>query len=156
MELTLEAESMDSILWQISAVYGIHPYLKGRSSGMMLFLNGPVASKSSKHRINSRSSTQSEIIGVDDRIPGVLWMFHFLSGCSFEVNENIVYQDNQSLIPMERNEKYLCGKKTHNIDLRYFFINDRIKQKKVSVKYFPVEEITRAYFIKPLQGALFR
>ena len=57
---------------------------------------------------------------------------------------------------MERNEKYLCGKKTHNIDLRYFFINDRIKQKKVSVKYFPVEEITRAYFIKPLQGALFR
>ena len=86
---------------------------------------------------------------------GVFWTLRFLGGQGFKVNENIVYQDNQSAILMERNGKYLCGNKTCHIDMRYFFITDGIEQKEVSVKYCPKEEMNREYFTKLLQGALF-
>ena len=98
-------------------------------------------------------STESEIIGVDDHIPGVLWTLRFLGSQGFKVNNNITDHDKQSAILMERNGKHLCGKKTRHIDMRYFFITDQIKQKEVSVKYFPMDEMNVEYFNKPLQGA---
>ena len=65
MELTLKAESIDNIRWWIEAAYWLHPDLKVHSSGMMLLGKGAAASLLSMHRINSRRSTESEIIGFD-------------------------------------------------------------------------------------------
>ena len=117
---------------------------------------GAATRKSSWHRINSRRSTESEIIGVEDHIPGVPWALRFLGDQGFKVNENTVYQDNQSAILMESNGNYLCGKKNRHIDMRYFFITDRIEQKEVSVEYFPTGDMTGDYFTKLLQRTLFR
>ena len=86
----------------------------------MLLGKGAAASKSSRHRINSRSSTKSVIIGVDNHMHGVLWKFCFLGGQGFMVNNYIVYQDNRIAILMERKGKYSCGKKTCHIDICYF------------------------------------
>ena len=127
IELTLEAESMDTIRWWIDAAYGVHPDLKGYSGGMMSLGKGAASRKSIRHKINPRGSTKSWLIGVDDHMPGVLWTLRFLRGQVFKVNENILYQDKQSSILMERNWKYFCGKKTRHIDMRYFFITGRIK-----------------------------
>ena len=49
-----------------------------------------VDSKLIMHRINFRSSTELEIIGVDDHMPSVLWTLRFLGGQSFKANKNIV------------------------------------------------------------------
>ena len=108
-------------------MYGVHPYLKVHSGGMMLLGKVAVSSKSRSHRITSRRSTESEIIGVDDNMPGVISTFPFLKGQFFKVNKNIVYQGNQSAIFVERRGKYLFGNKTRHIDIRYFFITDRIE-----------------------------
>ena len=69
-------------------------------------------------------------------------MLRFLRGQGFRVNENILYEDNQSAILMEENGEYLCGNKNHHIDMSYFFITNSIKHKEFSIKYFPTEEIT--------------
>ena len=90
-----------------------------------------------RHRINLRSSTDSETIWVDDHMPGVLWTLSFLGSKGFKANKNIVYQDNHSAILVERNGKYSCGKKTRHIDMHYFFITHRIKQREVSMEYCP-------------------
>ena len=63
----------------------------------------------------------------------------FTRGQGFKVNKNIVYQDNQSAIIMERNGNYSCRKKTRHIDMRCFFITDCIEQKEVSIEYCPTE-----------------
>ena len=121
---------------------------------MRLFRIGAEASKSRKHMINSRRYTELEIIGVDDHIYGVFWMLRFLGGQDLKVNNNIVYQDNQSAILMERNNKYSCGKKTRHIDMCYFFITNWIDQKEASVEYFPTEEMNGDQLTKPLQRTL--
>ena len=78
MELTLEAEEMDAIQWWIDAIYGMHPDLKGHSGGMMPLGKGAEASKLRQHMINLRSSTDSEIIRVDDHMTGALCTLRFL------------------------------------------------------------------------------
>ena len=81
----------------------------GHSVGIMSVRNHAAASKWSKHWINSRISTESEIAGVDNHMPGVLWTLWFLGVQGFEVNENIVYQDNQKAVLMKR--------RSHHIDM---------------------------------------
>ena len=80
MELTLEAKSMDAIIWWIDASYGVHQDSKVHFVEIMMFGKGTAYSKSSKHRINSRRSTESIIIGVDDHMPGILWTLRLLWG----------------------------------------------------------------------------
>jgi hypothetical protein len=86
----------------------------------------------------------------------ILWTRNFLQGQGFTVNDNVVHQDNQSAILLERNGRGSSGRRTHHIDIRYFFIADRIKDKQLRVAYCPTTEMLADFFTKPLQGALFR
>ena len=156
LRLTLEASSMTKISWWIDAAYGVHDDMRGHSGGMMSFGRGAVGSRSSKHKINSRSSTEAEIIGVDDHMSSVLWTLRFLHAQGYEIEENVTYQDNQSAILLEKNGKFSSSKRTKHIDMRYFFITDRIEKKEVSVEYCPTEEMIGDFYTKPLQGSLFR
>ena len=121
---------MTKINWWIDAAYGVHDDLRGHSGGMMSLGKGAMASRSSKHKINSRSSTEAEIIGVDDHMSSVLWTLRFLHAQGYGIEENVVYQDNQSAILLERNGKFSSSKRTKHIDMRYFFITDRIEKKR--------------------------
>ena len=47
------------------------------------------------------------------------------------------------------------SKRTTHIDIRYFFVTDRVRSGEVSVKYCPTGEMIADYFSKPLQGSLF-
>ena len=94
---------------------------------MMMLGKGAAARNLINHSINPRSSTESEIEEVNDHMPGFLWTLRFLGGQGFKINENIVHKDKKSKIFMESKGKYLCVNKTRHIDIRYFFINNRIE-----------------------------
>jgi hypothetical protein len=64
---------------------------------------------SSKQKINTKSSCEAELVGVDDAIPMVLWTQQFLKAQGFEVTDNVVYQDHQSAILLEKMERDLVG-----------------------------------------------
>ena len=49
-----------------------------------------------------------------------------------------------------------CGQQSRHINIRYFFIKDRIKEDNINIIYCPTEIIIADYFTKPLQGALFK
>ena len=110
-KLTLEVESMDAIPWRIKRSYGIYPDLKVRYGGMMSLGKYQAAIKSSRHRINSRSTTELKIIVFNNHITGAIWTLRFLRGQGIKINKDIVYQHNQSAIFMERNGKYFVERK---------------------------------------------
>ena len=64
-------------------------------------------------------------------------------------------QDNQSTILLENNGRFSAGKGSKHIDIRYFFVTDRIQKKHLKVQYCPTEEMIADFFTKPVQGALF-
>ena len=56
---------------------------------------------------------------------------------------------------MENNGKALSSKWMKHINIRYFFITDRVKRGEVLVVWCPTENIIGDYMSKPLQGAMF-
>ena len=57
---------------------------------------------------------------------------------------------------LERNGRQSCGQKSRHIDVRYFFIKDRIKSGNIDLQYCPTEVMLADFFTKPLQGKQFK
>ena len=51
-----------------------------------------------KQKLNTQSSTESELVGVDDMMPIVVWSRNFLMAQGYGVTQNILLQDNKSSI----------------------------------------------------------
>ena len=66
-----------------------------------------------------------------------------------------MFQDNQSAILLEKNGKKSSSKRTRHINIRYYFITDRIKNEKLQIEYCPTDNMVADYFTKPLQGKNF-
>jgi hypothetical protein len=94
------------------------------------------------------------LVGVDDVMPQVLWTRYFLEAQGYTVRDSIIYQDNQSSILLEKNGKRSRSKHTRHINIRYFFVTDRVKANEVSIEYCPTGEMNAEdFYTKPLQGS---
>lgn len=114
-------------------------------------------SSSTKQKINTRSSTTAELVGVNDAMTMILWTRLFLEGLGMKVTENVIHKDNQSTMLPAKNGRQSSGKTTRHLNIRYYFVTDQVKQDRVSIKkYFPTEDMLADFFTKPLQGALFQ
>jgi hypothetical protein len=154
--LTLGADDITKMKSWVDVSYGIHDDCKSHTGGVMSWGWGVLLSKCQKQKLNTKSSTESEIVGVSDYLPNVIWARMFLGAQGFDITENILYQDNQSSIKIEKNGKKSSGQKTKHMDNRYFWIKDRLQSEGIEVKYCPTEKMLADFFTKPLQGSLFR
>ena len=68
----------------------------------------------------------------------------------------LAQQDNTSTIKLARNGRRSCGQRTRHINMRYFYITDKINDGTVVMSYCPTKAMVSDYFTKPLQGSLFR
>ena len=121
----------------------------------MSFGRGAPITISSKQKLNSRSSTDAELIGADDVMSPMLWTKLFLEAQGIDVQDNILHQDNKSTIILAEKGKSSSGKRTRALNIRFFFIHDQINQGNLRVVYCPTKDMRGDYFTKPLQGALF-
>ena len=65
-------------------------------------------------------------------------------------------QDNKSSILLEQNGRASSGKHTRHINIRYFFISDRVNMKEISIDWCPTKKMAADFMTKPLQGSSFR
>lgn len=156
LPLTLQADDTRIIKWWIDAAYAVHNDCKSQSGAAMTLGRGMTYSSSVRQKINTRSSTEAELVGVNDFMPQVLWTRYFLEAQGYDLRDNLVYQDNQSAILLEENGKGSSSKRTRHINIRFFFVTDRVQAGELSIKYCPTEEMVADFFTKPLQGAQFR
>ena len=115
----------------------------------------PIVS-STKQKLNTRSSTESELVGVDVMIPSIIWTRYFLKAQGYGVTDNVIFQDNKSTMLLERNGKQSSSKRTKHINVRYFFITDRILKGEVRVECCPMGDMVADFMMKPLQGSTFK
>jgi hypothetical protein len=57
---------------------------------------------------------------------------------------------------LEKNSKASSSKRTHHINIQYFFITDRVDMKEVEMEWCPTKEMVADFMTKPLQGSHFR
>jgi hypothetical protein len=152
--LTLRADNINIVKWWVDAAFAVHRDMRSHTGGVMSMGAGAVYSSSQKQKMNTKSSTEAELVGANDVLPQALWTKYFMEGQGYGTN-NILYQDNQSTMKLEQNGKASSGKRTRHINIRYFFITDRIAKKEIAIQYCPTKQMVADYFTKPLQGALF-
>ena len=106
-------------------------------------------------KINTKSSTESEIVGMSEFLPYTMWASYFLKGQGYNLKRNIFYQDNTSAIKMLRNSKESCGSKSRHIHIRYFFTKDALKRENMEVEHCSTDNMVVGVYTKPLQGKQF-
>jgi hypothetical protein len=85
-----------------------------------------------------------------------LWTQYFLQGQGFAVNQSEIAQDNESAILLENYGKALGSRKSRHINIRFFFVTDRVRAKEIKITKCGTEEMLADYFTKPLQGSRFK
>jgi Reverse transcriptase (RNA-dependent DNA polymerase) len=155
MPLTLEANGCNVVKWWVDASFAVHPDMRSHTGGVMMLGKGAIYGTSTRQKINTKSSTEAELVGVNDILPQALWTRYFLEAQGYAVDESVVYQDNKSTILLAENGKASSGKRTRHINIRYFFIKDRVASGEVKIKHCPTTEMIGDFFTKPLQGAQF-
>ena len=107
--LTLSAESLHHLRWWIDASYAVHPDMKSHTGGGLSLGTGVVYGTSKRQKLNTKSSTEAEVVGTDDVMPQILWTLYFLEAQGFKIIDNVLYQDNKSSILLETNGRGSSG-----------------------------------------------
>jgi hypothetical protein len=127
MPLILSANGSGILKWWVDASFAVHPNLRGHSGGGLLIVRVFPIVSSTKQKLNTRSSTETEIVGADDFMPAICWTRYFMKAQGYCVKDNVLIQDNKSSILLEKNGKASSSKRTKHINIRYFFITERRK-----------------------------
>ena len=154
--LTLSANNLKIIKWYVDASFAVHPDFKSHTGAVMTMGNGAIQSISRKQKLNTRSSTEAELIGVDDAATMVLWTKLFMEEQGYNIEENKIYQDNKSAILLETNGRKSAGKRSRALNVRYFFVTDQVEKGNVIIDYCPTDDMIADYMTKPLQGEKFK
>ncbi len=152
LKLMLSADAMNfAIHWYIDGSHQIHKDCRGQTGSLVTFGAGAVASSSNKQKSNTKSSTETEIIALHDKLSDVIWMRYFVECQGYTIDECIIFQDNMSALSLEKNGQMSSSKRTKHIKAKYYYDTGE-----VDLRYCPTGEMWADVLTKPLQGQLFR
>ena len=106
--------------------------------------------------MNTRSSTEAKIVGVDEILCPMLWTFLFMEVQGYLLEDNILYQDNKNSILLENNGRKSAGKQSRYLNIQLFFVTNQKEKSKLRIKHCLTEEITADYLSKPTVGKKFK
>ena len=107
------ANDSRTLTWNINASFAVYPDCKSHTRACLTLVYGSVLSISAKQKVNTKSLTKAELVGVDDAMTFVMWMKHFFQSQVRSINVNsplkpvgpdvTIKQDKTSAIQLERN-----------------------------------------------------
>ena len=83
----------------------MHDDCKGHTGGVLTFGKGAVISGSKAQKINMKSSSECELVGVGDFLPTILWARYFMEEQGYDIKQNTIHQDNESTLRLLINGK---------------------------------------------------
>ena len=72
-DLTLTLEPGEQPNWWVDSSYVVHPDIRSHSGIIMSLGKGTVYSTSCKQKLNTKSSTEAELVAIDDAMGQILW-----------------------------------------------------------------------------------
>jgi hypothetical protein len=96
LPLTFSSDGSGMLAWWVDAPYAVHPDMKGHTGGVFTMGRGAVSRTFIRQQLGTRSSTESELVGIHDALPDILWTKDILEPQGYLVIENVLHQVNQS------------------------------------------------------------
>ncbi len=88
--LVLCADNGRLLMWYIDAAFAVHPNMHGHTGSGLTMGRGFPISVLTKQKLNTRSSTESELVGVDDMMLIICWTCYFLLSQGYGIIENLL------------------------------------------------------------------
>ena len=77
---------------------------------------------------------------------------NFLHEQGYDIKDNVLFQNNQSSIKMETNGRRSCTGNSRHVNIKHYFVKDRVDKKELKIMYCPTGKMLADFFTKPLQG----
>ena len=153
LKLTKNSHQENSLKVYVDADWGnCEDSSKSITGFLILFNNNVVSWKSKKQNTISLSTTEAEYKAIGDAVKEVMWIKIILKNI-FNIKLNIptpIYEDNQGAIDLANNETNHNNFKTKHMKIRYHFIRNEIKIKKIQLIYIRSSQNLADFLTKPV------
>ena len=156
MKRHVEAYSLSIIRWWVDASYGVHWDCKGHTGAMMSMGKGALVNMARKHKLNTGSSTEAELVSIADVLGMMIWCNYFMEAQGYAIENNILYQDNKSTIMLAKNGRMSAGKNIKHINNSFFLITDKVAMGDLDIQHRGTDEMWDDVNTNPTQGKRFR
>ncbi len=78
LPLTLEADNLRLVQWWVDVSFAVHHDFRSHTGVCMSLGKGVVSSMSRKQQLNTKSSTETEVVGVDNASSQIQWTNYFV------------------------------------------------------------------------------
>ena len=139
----------------IDASYSVHPDGKSRTGIVIMLAGAAIVCMTSKQKLTTKSSTESEIVGLSDGTVEVLWVLEFLKSQGYELSGVTIGQDNMSVLTLMSKTRGHANRTKH-LNSRFFFVRDRTETGELKLVYVRTEDMIADILTKPMTGSQFR
>jgi hypothetical protein len=95
-EYVVGADELGRMRTWVDAAYAIHTDMRSHTGGVISFGRGGIACKSTKQKLNTKSSTEAEFVGASEYLPNTVWVKMFMQAQGYNITENAFEQDNEA------------------------------------------------------------
>ncbi len=114
---------------------------------MQCRLGGGILCKSNKPKLNTKSSTEADFVSTNDYLPSTIWVKNFMEAQGYKIEENVLEQDTESAIKLEKNGRMSAGPKSRHItSIRYYWMKDRITNKGIVIRHCPTLQMVGDFY----------
>jgi hypothetical protein len=135
--ILLESDGSHEITWHLDAAFALHKDFKSHTGAVMSLGKGIIQSVSTKQK--SKSSTEVELISMDNIISKGLWTKLLLKAQDLKIKHNIVLHDNQSPMKLETDGKASSCKRTCHFNINLFYVTDLFDQEELEINCCPAD-----------------
>ena len=85
------AISLENMHTWIDAAYGVYNDMRSQTGGAIFLGWGIIHEKSTIQKLNTKSSTESEVVGFSDYLPHNIQIKNFLQYQGYHIKNNVLY-----------------------------------------------------------------
>ena len=148
-----ETENLELIAYSDADFAGDTETRRSTSGYVIFFSGGPLSWCSRRQPIVSLSSTEAEYISAAECVKETLFLKYLLEEMFDQPIPVTLRVDNQSAIRLAETGK--MNRRSKHIDVRYYFISERIKDKSIYIEYCPTDDQVADILTKPLDRLKF-
>lgn len=131
------------------ASHAFHPDARGHGGMFITLGSGFIACRSTKLRMVTLSSTESEGVALSEAATYAVWLRSLLIGMGYRIDNPVkIYQDNMSTIWLAQEDGSFA--RTKHITVRKYYLRERLASGDISIIHLNGERLCADMLTKPL------
>jgi len=139
----------------IDSAYGVHTSSGKSHTGSAIVIGDAavVQFRSSKQKIVTKASTESELVALSDEAGQGIHTANFIRSQGYDIGPLVVWQDNLSTMALiQRGQP---GARSRHINIRHFWLKEKVDDKDCVVRHLTTKKMFANALTKPVQGTQF-